>query len=240
MKLDIIYQDENVLVVDKPPNVIVAPEKPTSQETLIDVLVKQFPDLKKIGSPPRYGIVHRLDKETSGILLIAKNNQALIFLQDQFKKRKVVKKYMALVVGEVKKKKGTIKTLLGRSPKDRRRQKVYLPLEPDSAGKREATTEFQVIKKFCDGKKNKYTLLQVFPKTGRKHQIRTHLKFINHPIAGDRFYRFNKQPLPEGLRRHFLHAAFLKILLPQGKKKEFQAGLPQDLTSVLTKLNEIS
>ena len=227
------------MVVEKPPNVIVAPEKPTSQDTLINILIKEFADLKKIGSSPRYGIVHRLDKETSGILLVAKNNQALFFLQNQFKKRKVVKRYTALVVGEVKKQKGTIKTLMGRSPKDRLKQKVYFPLEPDSKGKRPAITEFKVVKKLCDRKKNKYTLLKVLPKTGRKHQIRAHLKFINHPICGDKFYRFKEQPLPEGLGRHFLHAAFLKILLPNGKEKEFKTGLPRDLTLALNKLDEI-
>lgn len=239
MKLNIIYEDENVLAVDKPSNMIVAPEKPTNQETLIDELIKQFSHLKKVGSAPRYGIVHRLDKDTSGILLIAKNNQTLFFLQNQFKERKVVKKYIALVVGDVKKERGTIETLIGRSPKDRRKQKVYLEMEPGSAGKREAVTEFKVVKKFSDEKENDYTLLEVRPKTGRKHQIRTHLKFINHPIAGDKFYGFDNQPLPEGLERHFLQASFLKVLLPDGRKKEFQADLPQDLIDVLNKLNEI-
>ena len=238
MKINIIYEDENVLVVDKSSNVIVAPEGSTNQETLIDELIKQFPDLKNIGSAPRYGIVHRLDKDTSGILLIAKNNQTLFFLQNQFKERRVVKKYMALAVGDVKKEKGIIKTLMGRSPKDRRKQKVFLPLEPNSEGKREAITEFKVVKKFFDEGENKYTLLEVMPKTGRKHQIRAHLKFINHPIAGDKFYGFNKQPLPKGLERHFLHASFLKVLMPDGGEKEFQTDLPQNLIDVLNKLNE--
>lgn len=239
MKLNIIYEDKNVLAVDKLSNVIVTPEGPTNQETLIDELIKQFPALKKVGSAPRYGIVHRLDKDTSGILLITKNNSTLFFLQNQFKKRKVVKKYIALVVGDVKKEKETIKTLMGRSPKDRRKQKVYLPLEPDSTGKRKALTEFKTIKKFSDEKGNKYTLLEVKPKTGRKHQIRTHLKSINHPIAGDKLYGFDNQPLPEELERHFLHASFLKVLLPDGKKKEFKADLPQDLINVIARLNEI-
>ena len=242
MEFRITYEDDNLLVVDKSPNIVVFHEKATNQKTLIDLLLNQFPYLKKTGSSPRYGIVHRLDKDTSGILLVAKNEKSLFFLQNQFKNRKVVKKYIALAIGDVKKNQGLIETLIDRSPKDRRKQKVYLPLEPGSEGKRKAITRYKVLKRFFGKSGKKYTLLEVMPKTGRKHQIRAHLKFINHPIVGDKFYGFkDKSPtidFGEELKRQFLHASFLEIKFLDGKKKEFKSELPEDLTMLLEKLNE--
>jgi len=200
MELKIIYEDNDVLAIDKPAGIV------------IDDL---YPDLKK---------VHRLDKDTSGILLIAKNENSLLFLQKQFKDKKVEKKYFALVVGNLKKDQGIIETLIGRAPKDRKKQKVYLPFEPGANGKREAITEYRVIERF-----DNYTLLEVIPKTGRKHQIRCHFSFLGHPIAGDKIYGFKNQPCPEGLKRQFLHASYIKIKLPDNKYKEFKSELPNDL-----------
>jgi len=236
MRLKIIYEDDNLLVIDKPSNMVVFPEVLTSQDTLIDLLLKKFPYIKNVGKPPRYVIFHRLDKDTSGILLTAKNNKGLIFLQEQFKNRKVVKKYIALVVGKVKKSQGEIKTLIGRSPKNRIKQRVYLPLEPGSKDKREAITKYRVLKRFL--KKEGYTLLDIILKTGRKHQIRTHFNYLGYPIAGDKLYAFKNQACPEDLKRQFLHASFLKIKLLDGREKEFSSELPEDLKNVLEKLNE--
>lgn len=243
MELKIIYQDENILVVDKPPSIIVFPEKPLGEKTLIDFLLKEFPYLKKVGKPPRYGIVHRLDKETSGILLVAKNNESLSFLQGQFKDREVIKKYVALVNGKLKKTKGEIETLIGRSPKNRMKQKVYFPLSPGAKGKRSAVTKYRTLSYFYQISrkgKNHYTLVEATPKTGRKHQIRTHFNYLGYPLAGDKLYSFKNQTLPEKLKRHFLHANFLKIKLIGGKEKEFSSQLPKDLKDVLAKLNEDS
>jgi len=183
--------------------------------------------------------VHRLDKDTSGILLVAKNDKALEFLQKQFKERRVEKKYIALVTGNLKTERGKIETLIGRSPKDRRKQKVYLPGEPESKGKREAITEYKVLKKF----KN-YTLIEAIPKTGRKHQIRTHFAYLGHPVAGDKLYGFKNQPTPKGLKRQFLHANYLKIKLPKGAPdkagtREFNSGLPEDLKLCLQSLKPL-
>jgi 23S rRNA pseudouridine1911/1915/1917 synthase len=199
--MKVIYEDGDLLVVDKPAGV-------------------NADDIPKR--------VHRLDKDTSGVLLIAKNDKALEFFQKQFKERKVEKKYLALVVGEIKEKWGAIETLIGRSPKDRRKQRVYLPHDPEAKGKREAVTEYRVLKKF----KN-YTLVEVIPKTGRKHQIRAHFAYLGHPIAGDKLYGFKNQPCPKGLNRQFLHASYLKIRFPDGKTKEFESELPEDLKSVI-------
>jgi 23S rRNA pseudouridine1911/1915/1917 synthase len=215
--MKVIYEDKNVRVFDKPAGV-------------------NADDI-----PQR---VHRLDKDTSGILLTAKNNETLTFLQKQFKERKVEKKYLALVVGNLKNKKGEIKTLLGRSPKDRRKQKVYLPHEPEAQGKRETITKYKVLQRFtpsnsCEANltelKN-YDLIEVEPKTGRKHQIRAHLAFLGHPVAGDKLYGFKNQPCPKNLKRQFLHASYLRIKLPDGKIQEFKSKIPEDLNVCLKNL----
>ena len=199
--MKVIYEDDNIRVLDKPTGI-------------------NADDIPKR--------VHRLDKDTSGILLVAKNDKALEFLQKQFAERKVEKKYLALVVGNLKNKDGVIETFLGRSPKDKRKQKVYLPHEPSAKGKREAITKYGVLQRFKD-----YDLIGVEPKTGRKHQIRTHLAYSGHPIAGDKLYGFKNQPCPKGLTRQFLHANYLKIKLPNGETKEFQSELPKDLKDVI-------
>lgn len=234
MEIQTIYEDENLLVIEKPAGIVVFPEKETKEKTLIDYLLEKFPYLKEVQKPPRYGIIHRLDKDTSGILLIAKNNQALTFFQKQFRENLVLKKYLALVVGNLKREKGVIETLIGRSPKDKRKQKVYLFQEPESQKKklRKAITEYQVLQRF----KN-FDLIEIRPKTGRKHQIRTHLAYLGHPIAGDKLYGFKNQPCPKGLNRQFLHAHYLKLKLSNGEFKEFHSDLPSDLKNVLKNLD---
>jgi len=202
--MKIIHEDDDLLVYDKPAG----------------VNCDDFPKR-----------VHRLDKDTSGIFLVAKNDEALEFLQKQFKERRVEKKYLALVVGNLKNEEGEIKTLIGRSPKDRKKQKVYLPQEPSAAGKRTAETHYKVLQKAGN-----YDLIEIEPKTGRKHQIRTHFAFLGHPIAGDKMYGFKNQPTPQGLKRQFLHASYLKITTPDGQEKEFRSKLPEDLKEILHNL----
>lgn len=204
MESKIIYEDNDVLAIDKPAG------------------------LNSDDIPNR---VHRLDKDTSGILLVAKNDKALEFLQSQFKERKVEKKYIALAVGNLKNEEGEIKTLLGRSPADGKKQKIYLLNDPKAENKRGAETHYRVLQRF----KN-YDLIEAEPKTGRKHQIRVHLAHLGHPLAGDKMYGFKGQPLPEGLTRQFLHAVYLKITLPDGTVKEFHSELAEDLKNTLNKL----
>jgi 23S rRNA pseudouridine1911/1915/1917 synthase len=204
MKFNIIYEDESFLVINKPAGV-------------------------NADSIPKR--VHRLDKDTSGILLVAKNDKTLAFFQRQFQEKKVKKKYLALVTGNLKNKEGEIKNLLGRSPKDRRKQKVYLPYEPEAEGKREAATKYKLLKRFED-----YDLIEVELLTGRKHQIRAQFAHLGHPIAGDKLYGFKNRPVPEGLSRQFLHSFYLKIELPNGKTKEFNIELPEELKEILKKL----
>lgn len=228
MEPKILYKNKNLLVVNKPAGIPVYSKK----ESLIKKIIRKFPEIKKVGKKPRYGLIHRLDKETSGLLLIARNNKALKFFQNQFKERKVVKKYLALVRGRIKGER-TIKTLIGRDPKHRTKQKAYLPYSPQAKkkGLRKAITKIKPLKSF----KN-FTLIEAIPKTGRKHQIRVHLKFINHPIVGDKTYNFKNQVSFNNLRGQFLHSFYLKIEIINKKKKEFKIDLPRNLKRILEKL----
>ena len=233
MPLKIIHGDATLIVVDKPPDLAVFKEGEETGETVASLLSGQFPGLEKLGEEYRYGIVHRLDKDTSGILLVAKDKQLFEFLQQQFQSRKVEKKYVCLVVGIIKQDQGRIHTLLGRSPADRRKQKAYPLTNSPMQGKREAVTEYKVLQRFQG-----YTLLEVTPKTGRKHQLRAHLASIGNPIAGDVLYGFKNQSRPEGLTRQFLHASYIRFILPDGTVKEFHSELPEGLKQVLENLIE--
>jgi 23S rRNA pseudouridine1911/1915/1917 synthase len=238
MDIKIIYEDNDVLVVDKPTGIVVFPEGESlksGEKTLIDCLTEKYPELKNVGEAPRYGIVHRLDKDTSGVLLVAKTNEALIFLQNQFINRKVEKKYVCLAEGVVKDEEGEIKTLIARAKNDFRKQRAFLPSAlpagRQAKSAREAITEYKVLERFKD-----YTLLEVEIKTGRRHQIRCHLSYLKHPIAGDKLYSFKNSKIPEGLARQFLHAQKLKIQLSDGKIHEFVSELPEDLKQVIKNL----
>jgi 23S rRNA pseudouridine1911/1915/1917 synthase len=229
---NIIYQDQDILAVNKPAGITVFNEQPSLKKSLIDYLIADISELSSVGNAPRYGIVHRLDKETSGIVLVAKNEKTLLFLQKQFRNREVVKKYIALVCGKIKENQGKIETYIARASSGIK-QKVYSPLDPEikNKKKRKAITGWRVLKKYKE-----FTLIEAAPLTGRKHQIRTHLAYLGHPIAGDKLYAFKNQPCPEGLSRHFLHAGYLKIKLPDEQTKKFYSDLPKDLNEVLKKL----
>ncbi len=231
IKLKIVYEDKDVFALEKPAGLMVHPIRPEQNDTLVNGLIAYYPEIKNVGDPStssgqinlRPGIVHRLDKDTSGLMIVAKNNPAFEYLKKQFADRKVVKKYLALVHGRVKDKKGTITKAISLSKKDRRKRSALLD---DKAKK--AWTEYRVIKRFKD-----YTLLKVRIKTGRTHQIRVHLASIGHPVAGDQQYKFKRQPELAGLKRQFLHAAYLKLKLPNGKLIELKSKLPEDLERVL-------
>ncbi len=229
MNLKTIYENKDILAIEKPAGMIVFSEE--NSETVIAHLLKKYPDLKKAGPPPRHGIVHRLDKNTSGVLLVAKNKDSLKFFQSQFKQRKVKKRYRVLVTGSIEKG-GIIKTLIGRAPKNRKKQRAYLPFEPKSERKREAITKYRVLQKFKE-----YTLIEARPRTGRKHQIRCHFSYIGHPIAGDSLYGFKNQ-VRINLKRQFLHASYLRINMPDNKVKEFFSELPEELKEVVNALEK--
>lgn len=223
MQLNILYEDDMLLVVDKPPGIAVS--------ALANLLLGQYPELEQLGEEMRYGIVHRLDKDTSGVLLVAKTKEAFAFFQQQFQERKVQKRYVCLVQGVLKEDEGVIEAKLNRSPNDRRKQRAFTPGESGEDKAREAKTRYRVAERF-----GAYTLLEVTPETGRKHQVRAHLAFLHHPIAGDKLYGFKGQEAPEGLSRQFLHASKITIPMPEGGTKEFTSELPKDLQHVLDTL----
>lgn len=236
-KIEIIYEDHDLLAVNKPAGLVVHPDARHKKGTLIDKIMEIRSEIKKVGEDSRRpGIVHRLDKDTSGVLLVAKNQETFNYLKKQFQERKIIKKYLALAVGEVRQKKGEINLPIGRSKKDpaKRVASGKIRGRTAQAGKlREALTYYKILKKF-----NGYTLLEIQPKTGRTHQIRTHLKAINHPLACDRLYAGKLYQCPADLKRHFLHAFSLELTLSAGSRLKLEADLPNDLQDVLKKLEQ--
>lgn len=215
--LTILYEDNDLMVVDKPAGLTVHPAPGHHTHTLANAILAHIPNLKA-GEVNRPGIVHRLDKDTSGLIIVAKNPAAHMKLADQFKSRGVAKVYLALVKGHLVSEKGIIEASIGRHPRDRKRMAVV-------AGGREARTEYSVIK-YIDN----YTLLEVRPRTGRTHQIRVHLAAIGFPIVGDSTYGVKS----DCLYRQFLHASRLRFRLPStGDYREFHSELPDDLLQAL-------
>jgi len=220
-----IFEDNDVLVVDKPAGLTVHPSATQKSGTLVNGLLAYYPMLKEVGEDPtRPGIIHRLDKDTSGLIIIAKNNRAFEFLKEQFKNKQVWKKYLALVVGRPKDASGKIETFISRAKSNPTKQKV-------SKTGRKAVTLYKTLEPFKD-----YSLVEAVPETGRKHQIRVHLANLGNPVAGDKKYGNRSNLTPAGLSRHFLHAAELTILLPNGQKRTFSSPLPDELQQVLDRL----
>jgi len=223
--LKIIFENSDVLVIDKPAGMVVHPSAGHSSGTLVNAIFGQGGTLPEINGEIRPGIVHRLDRDTSGLIVIAKNDQSLRFLQSQFKKRTIKKLYLALVDGHPPSPTGRVEAPIGRDPHDRKKMAV---VEPEKG--RESVTGYKVIESFRG-----YSYLEVHPLTGRTHQIRVHMKFINCPVTGDIVYG-SKKPLLK-ISRQFLHAARLRILLPgEEKPREFESFLPEELRDVLDKL----
>ncbi|MEW6178615.1 MAG: RluA family pseudouridine synthase [Chloroflexota bacterium] len=220
--LKVIFDHPDVLVIDKPAGLVVHPAAGHESGTLVNAVMALTPDLEGIGGELRPGIVHRLDKETSGLILIAKNERAHRFLQDQFRLRQVKKVYLALVDGKPPTPSGRIEAPIARDPAHRKRMAVV------PAGKgREAVTEYYTRESFAH-----HTLIEAHPLTGRTHQIRLHLAFVGCPIVGDTIYGRRKVSLP--LNRHFLHASRLTIRLPGEKQpRTFEASLPPELEEIL-------
>lgn len=227
--MKIIHQDNNVIVVNKPAGLVVYNRG--SDDSLMEQLITLFPDLAEVGTSARYGLVHRLDKETSGVILVARNKESLKFLQKQFQERSIEKKYLGLIHGQIKPTQGRIEGYLARSPQDFRRQKAT-PLGPESSG-RLAQTDYQTLKTWTG-----YSLLEIRPKTGRIHQIRAQLSWKGHPIVGDRLYQFKNQSGPDCLSRMFLHSQSISLTWFDQKIKTFQAPLPKELEAVLECLDK--
>ncbi|OGO40338.1 MAG: pseudouridine synthase [Chloroflexi bacterium RBG_16_57_8] len=220
--VDIVYEDDDLLVVDKPAGLTVHPAPGHPDHTLANAILSLLPQLDT-GDWQRPGIVHRLDKDTSGLIIVAKNAQAHENLTDQFKQRAVDKVYVTLVQGHPTPQEGSIEAPIGRDRSHRERMAIT-----DEEHGREARTNYRVIRHV-----GQYSLLEVKPETGRTHQIRVHLAAVGHPVVGDRVYGV-KVPF---LDRQFLHAARIGFRLPStGQHVEFQSDLPADLERALERI----
>jgi len=220
--MKIIFENKDFIVLDKPAGLSVHAGVGTSEKTLVDFLLEKFPEIAPVGDAPeiRPGIVHRLDKDTSGVMVVARNQKSFEYLKDLFKNRKVEKKYLALVHGKLKKKEGQIEGEMGRSKKDFRKQALVRG-KISVRKERYSLTHFKVKYEFENS-----TLLEVSPKTGRMHQIRVHLHAIAHPIVGDKKYNF-KQYKKTSAPRMFLHACSINFTGPDDKKYFFKSEPPE-------------
>jgi 23S rRNA pseudouridine1911/1915/1917 synthase len=234
--LDIRYDDDDIVIVNKAAGMVVHPSAGHESGTLVNALLALYPDLPGVGGEKRPGIVHRLDKDTSGLIAAAKNDAALRYLQKQFKSREVQKTYLALVEGNISQRELRIEASIGRDPKDRKKMAVIA--QGGSAKSREAVTLVLPKSRYHDHELYGYTLVECHPVTGRTHQIRVHLAYAGFPIVGDRVYGRRKQRID--VRRHFLHAAQLTIKKPSdGEALTIKAPLPRELERVLEELTKV-
>ena len=218
LPLTIIYEDNDLLVIDKPAGLTIHPAPGHPSHTLVNAILSYLPDLPDTGDSLRPGIVHRLDKDTSGVMMVAKNREAQAKLISQFKAHAVVKAYLVLVKGHLTPENGVVEAPIGRDPRNRKRMAVV-------AEGKEARTHYQVIKYLGD-----YTLLEVRLETGRTHQIRVHLSAIGYPVVGDTTYGVKSAQVP----RQFIHASRLGFNLPSTSEyAEFTSELPADLEQAL-------
>lgn len=224
--LNIVYEDSDVIVVNKPQGLCVHPAPGNERGTLVNGLVYHCGDeLSAINGVIRPGIVHRIDKDTSGLLIVAKNNEAHLKLSEQLKERKAMRKYVALVNGNIKEDSGTINKPIGRNPSDRKKMAVVF-------GGREAVTHFNVLERF-----GQYTLVECILETGRTHQIRVHMASIGHSIVGDPLYGIKKEKF--NLNGQLLHAKTIGFVHPRtGKMMEFISDIPEYFENVLEKLRK--
>ena len=243
MKIKILYKDSNILVIDKPSGISVHSDGRSKEKTITDWVLKNYPKMKNVGESlkildakisekikifPRPGIVHRLDRETSGVLLLAKNQKTYEILKDQFKERSIKKTYHAIVSGFVKNDHDTINKPIGRSPRDFRR---YLAGRGVRGELREAITSYKVLKRL-ETEFGKFSYLEIHPKTGRTHQIRVHMKFINHPIVCDSLYNPNLS-CPKDFKRLALHAKSIEFKNLKGKFVKVESPSPKEFKKML-------
>ena len=222
--LDMVYSDNTILVVEKPSGMVVHPGAGNRTHTLVNALLFHFPDIEIVGPEERAGIVHRLDKETSGLMVIARNGNAYSQLQRQFKRREVEKLYLGLVWGKMPEKKGEFTWPIGRHVKHGERISVSTKKPKD------ALTQYSVQKEY-----EEFTLLEIRPLTGRTHQIRVHLAASGHPLVGDT--RYGRRKTKIRVTRLFLHASWLSFMHPETEQRiEFSSPMPKDLKDYLDKL----
>jgi 23S rRNA pseudouridine1911/1915/1917 synthase len=222
--LDILYEDEHIVIINKPAGMVVHPAPGHTSGTLVHALLSRYPDMH-ISGDTRPGIVHRLDQDTSGVMVVARNQQAMHMLSDQQKARAMHKAYLLVVEGRFREPSGSIEAPIARHPQDRKRQSVV-------AHGRYARTHYRVLEEL-----GTYTLVEAVLETGRTHQIRVHFAHIHRPVLADPLYGLRKPRATFGLRRQFLHAHKLGLTLPTDDTwQEYTAPLPTDLTAALDRL----
>ena len=234
MEIPILFEDHDVVVVDKPAGLIVHYDGRNKEPSVAEWMLGSYPEAKDVGEPwtspqgevvPRPGIVHRLDRSTSGALILVKNNEAHACIKRQFQARSIMKRYVAFVYGHPKENRGTIEAEIGRTKTPPRRWSAQFGKQGNL---RAAITNWRVVSRHEDPlTKELVTYLEVFPKTGRTHQIRVHLKALHHPILCDHIYA-PKKPCLLGFKRPALHAASISFKLPSGTVLEVEAPLPPD------------
>lgn len=246
IKPSVIHEDENILVIDKPAGLAVHGEGGNVTGTVVEWFLNRVPAAKGVGEPrigkdgheiERSGVVHRLDKDTSGVMVLAKNQVAFDSLKQQFQNRQVKKEYLAIVYGHMREKWGTINRPIGRSGRDFRRRSA----ERGAKGHmREAITDWELLKQ-GEYKEEKFAHLKLLPKTGRMHQLRVHLKAIGHPIVGDKLYTGKKleQSNNLGLVRLALHASKLTLVLSGGEIREFTTDTPAEIETAISQIAPI-
>ena len=224
--MNIVYFDEDIIVINKPPGVSAHGGDSVRGKTVTDFLLPQFPELSAVGDDPltRPGIVHRLDKDTSGLMVVARNQQTFEALKELFKTRRVEKIYWAIVCGTLRQKSGVISAPIGRLAANPLKRGVEQGRNR-IRGARDAVTEYQVLRAGTV-----YSKVELRPKTGRMHQLRVHLKSIGNPVACDRIYGGKNVCCPEGVGRQLLHARSLSFSFPEGRRLSFEAEAPEDFT----------
>lgn len=235
-RIKVLYEDSNILAIDKPSGISVHSDGRTKEKTIADWILKNYPKMKNVGENETYeyknkkieikkpGIVHRLDRDTSGVLLLAKNEKTYQFLKKQFQDREIKKIYIAIVSGALKNDRGIINKAIGRSPKDFRR---YLAGRGARGDMREAVTHYRVLKRLPS-----FTVLEVRPKTGRTHQIRVHMKYINHPVVCDSLYNPGAS-CPKGIKRMGLHAQAIEFKNLKGETVKVVSEIPEEFQKVI-------
>ena len=230
LPLTILYEDHDIIVVDKAAGMVVHPGAGHPDGTLVNALLAHCPDLQGVGGKLRPGIVHRLDKDTSGVLVVAKNDKAIRRLQRQFRYRRVSKHYVALLIGNLEREDGFIDAPIGRHPRYRKKMAVV-------AGGKRSRTRWHVRSRWLDAHGHWYTLIDVRPLSGRTHQIRVHFSWLGYPLVGDPVYGPGASALDAP--RHFLHARDLTFVHPRTKEEmTFEAPLPEELLAVLDGLRK--
>lgn len=240
---EIIYENSDYIVINKPAGLVVHSDGKTAERTLVDWIIENYPEIRGVGEPmiienkgvettiDRPGIVHRLDRETSGVMIIAKNQESFEFFKNAFKDRDIEKTYQAIVWGHVKEDEGTIDAPIARSKSDFRKWSAQ---RGKRGAQRPAVTDYKVLARFEDNK-DKFSFIELHPHTGRTHQIRVHMKYFNHPIICDSLYAEGK-PAVLGFARTALHSRKIEFTDMIGEEKSFEAPYPEDFLDTIAKL----